>query len=169
MGAALYIDKLAGAGIAARESFWRTQLPLTRFRGNAPPLFIFFGWMSFLLSKMFPVWIKYFPAFDQIFLARRAITQRPTETRGQEEDLGHQTPLTLPSLPLSELTIICVLVAAQRKSSIPVGGELSPSSASELLYKLANTFYSITHIGTALQARELCLLHPSHWSRATGW
>ena len=88
---------------------------------------------------------------------------------GQEEGLGRQIPPTLLSLPLSELTIICVLVAAQRKSSMPVGGELSPGSALELLYKLPSTFYSIIHFGTALQAGELCLLHPSHWSRATGW
>ena len=53
---------------------------------------------------------------------------------GQEEDLGHQSPPTLPSLPLSELTIICVLVAAQRKSSLPGGGELSPSSVSDRRY-----------------------------------
>ena len=157
-----------GAGAAARESFWRTQHPPTSFQGNTPSLI--FGWMSFLLfKKLFPVWIKYFPAFDQIFLARRATTQRPTEGSGQEEGSGQQIPPTLPSLPLSELTIICVLVAAQRKSSIPIGGELSPNFASDLHYKLANSFYSISRIGTALRAGEPFLLHLSLWSRSTEW
>ena len=104
---------------------------------------------------MIPVRIKYFPAFDQIFLARRSTTQRPTEMTGLEEGLGHQIPPTLLSPPLSDLTIICVLVATQRKSSIPVGGELSPSSALGLLCKLASTFYSIIHFGAALRAEEL--------------
>ena len=144
-----------GAGAAARESFWRTQLPPTSFQGNTPSLIS--GWMSFLLLKICSLCgLKYIPAFDQIFLERRATTQRPTP--GQEKGSGRQIPPTLPSLPLSELTIICVLAAAQRKSSI--SGDRGFLQASHR---------NGARAGTALRIGELLPLQTSPWSRSTDW
>ena len=49
-------------------------------------------------------------------------------------------PLFLPS---SRANALCVLVTAQRKSSIPIGGELSPTFASKSRYGLTSSFFSI--------------------------